>query len=175
MAKLLKTEIEIKNKFNSNTKRRSMNGIPTVLHCHHFITLYTQLAMDARETELLEDVAEESFYEVLNKYFKDNKLTDFEEKVEIACQYYYVMGLGSLEVAFLGEDSTKIVSKKSHIEEGWIEKWGENSKAVNFIGCGYISAMLSSVFDKPFGIYKTTEYESLVKGDKETIFKTLKK
>ncbi len=175
MTKFIKPEIQIKSKVDERSKKRYLNGISSVLHCHHFITLYTQLAMDAEETSLLEEVAQDNFHEVLNKYFIENNISDFQEKAEISCQYYSVLGLGTLEIKYISESSAEITSKNSHIDAGWIKKWGNNDKAVNFIGRGYVSAMLSIILAKPIGSFKTSEIKSIVKGDNETVFKSIKK
>jgi hypothetical protein len=44
-----KTEFEIDHKFDPIRNRHYMNGVCTVLHCHHYATLYTQLADDAEQ------------------------------------------------------------------------------------------------------------------------------
>ncbi len=175
MTKFIKPEIQIKSKLEAKSKKRYLNGISSVLHCHHFITLYTQLAMDAEETNLLEEVAQDNFYDVLNKYFVEHNISDLQEKAEISCQYYSVLGLGTIDIKYISESSAEIVSKNSHIDKGWVMKWGNNDKAVNFIGRGYISAMLSVILAKPIGTFKTYEIKSIVKGDNETVFKSIKK
>jgi hypothetical protein len=39
--------LELDHKFNPHNKRHSINGHDVALHCHHFTTLYTQLAIDS--------------------------------------------------------------------------------------------------------------------------------
>jgi hypothetical protein len=172
MIKTIKTKLEIEHDFSSSSNRHFLNGIQSVYHCHHYATLYTQLALDAGETELLSDVAESTFYEMLNKYYTEKKITDIQDKINIACQYYSAMGLGTIEVQYIGDGSGKVISKKSHVEEGWIKKWNTYDKPVNYIGCGYVSAMIASILDKPIGTFVTLETESIVMGDKNTVFKT---
>ena len=66
-----KFEFEIDHRFDQNSDRHYVNGACTVLHCHHYATLCTQLADDAKEFEgerLLKEAAEETFYGVLKDY-----------------------------------------------------------------------------------------------------------
>lgn len=172
MSEFIKTSLGIKHDFNTLSNRHFLNGRQSVYHCHHYTTLYTQLAIDANETDLLSEVAENNFYSMLHDYFTDNNITETKDKIEISCQYYSAMGLGTISVKGAGPFSAVTLSDNSHIEKGWIAKWGEFDKPVNYIGCGYISAMLSAIFDKPTGSYKTVELESIVKGAETTIFKS---
>ena len=175
MAEFIKTKLKIDHKFNSKSKRHFLNGIQSVYHCHHYTILYTQLALDAGETELLKSTAENSFYKILNKYFAENNITETKNRVEIATQYYSAMGLGVLEVDFIGDFSATIISKNSHVEQGWIKKWGKFDKSINFIGCGYVSAMLSAILGETTCKFETFETQSIVKGSEKTIFKSYKK
>ena len=172
MAEFIKTKLGIKHNFNPISNRHYLNGFQTVYHCHHFTTLYSQLALDAGETESIAKVSEEAFYDVLYNYFEENNIFDIKEKIEIACQYYSALGLGIIEVENIGDFSGKVISKSSHVEEGWIKKWGQYDKPVNYIGCGYISAMMSAVLDKPVGTFSTEELESIVMGSKQTVYKS---
>ena len=72
MAEFSKTVLKIDHKFDPISKRHYLNDIQSVYHCHHYTSLYTQLAIDAKETELLALSAEESFFEVLSTYYKKN-------------------------------------------------------------------------------------------------------
>jgi hypothetical protein len=71
-----KTEFEIDHKFDPIRNRHYMNGVCTVLHCHHYATLYTQLADDAEEfagVRLLIEAAEDTFYEVLDRLLQGTR------------------------------------------------------------------------------------------------------
>jgi len=175
MAEFKKIDLSIKHTFDERKKRHFFNGVQTVYHCHHYTALYTQLALDAGEEYLLTEVAEQNFFKILNDYFSNNNITELADRISIACQYYSAIGLGVIELQYVGDDSGIFVSKKSHVEHGWIKKWGKYDKPVNYIGCGYISAIFSSIFNLPVGSYSTFELESIVKGDEKTVFKTYKK
>lgn len=175
MAELINTKLGIKHEFDARAKRHFLNGVQSVYHCHHYTALYTQLAIDAGETTLLSATAEECFYDILVQYYTKNEIKDYQSRADIACQYYSAIGMGLLELEHIGDNSGVFVSKKSHLEEGWIKKWSNYDKPVNYIGCGYVSAMMSAILDKPLGTFVTSETESIVKGSEKTVFNTHKK
>lgn len=174
MANFKKIQLELDHKFDQKTGRHYINGTQIVFHCHHFTTLYTQLAIDSGRTDLLAEVAEENFLAILKDYYKQHNIENFDDKIEIACQYYSAIGLGTLEVCSIGKYSGEIKSANSHIELGWIKKWSKFDKPVNYIGCGYVSAMFSAVFGKPIKSFKSSETSSIVKGDEYTMFNVVK-
>lgn len=175
MAEFTKTNLGIVHRFDTRTKRHYMNGTQTVYHCHHYATLYTQLAIDAGETELMAQSSEDSFYPILCRMLEENGATALEDRVELARQYYAAIGLGALEVEFLGDDAAQIVSKHAHLEQGWLKKWGVYDKPVNYIGCGYVSAMLAAVLGQNCRSFATFETTSIVMGASQTTFKSYKK
>ena len=68
-----KTEFVIDHRFDPVSNRHYLNDVCTVLHCHHYATLYTQLADDAEDfhgVRLMVEAAEDTFYEVLSKYYE---------------------------------------------------------------------------------------------------------
>ena len=150
MAEMLAHEIVYDHIFDPTTKRHYLNGTLTVLHCHHYLSLYTQLAIDAGETELLKESARESFKKMLTKYF-DTHLggAPFEEKVEAGCEYYAMLGLGKMNPVFIGEESGEIELTASHTDAGWMKKWGNYDKPVNYVTAGYIEAMFELLMNTP--------------------------
>jgi hypothetical protein len=170
MAQSEKTAFIMDHKFDPGSDRHYLNGIVSVLHCHHYTTLYTQLAIDAKETDLLESVSEETFYSVLKNYYKDHGVSDIKEKIDLACQYFATVGMGRMEVIFAGNFSGKVNLLKSHVDEGWIKKWGTCHKPVNYIAAGFISALFNLLFDTPIGTYKAREQESIAMGAEKSVF-----
>lgn len=166
--------LELKHKFDPERMRHYLNKHLTVLHCHHYSSLYTQLALDAGETDLLVASSEASFRELIADYFEDQGVTGLEEKIHIACEYFSAMGLGKMKVQFLGDESGEVILERSHVDEGWIKKWSKTDKPVNYIGCGYISAMFSAILDQPIGVFFTREQESIVMGAEKSVFKVYK-
>ncbi len=171
-----KTEIVIDHKFDPKTCRHTVNGICHALHCHHYASLYTQLAEDAGMLDgkkLLSEVAEDSFNEVLVKYYKDHEISDITKRIFIAEQYYTITGLGKLKVKCAGTDSGEIELFYSHVDQGWIKKWGKRDKAVNFITQGYIAGMFSAIFDRSCRTFSVTEYNSIVTGEETLKFEVV--
>ena len=83
MAVIKKIEFEIDHKFDPIRDRHYMNGDCTVVHCHHYATLYTQLALDATDFEGVRHLignSEEIFYDVLNKYYKEKNIVDITQR-----------------------------------------------------------------------------------------------
>ncbi|MBN2294147.1 MAG: hypothetical protein JXM70_17100 [Pirellulales bacterium] len=155
------------HKFNRETCRHSMNGFDTVLHCHHYATLYCQLADDAEQfngSELLKRSAELSFLDVLSTYFTDNNVKELDDRIALAEEYWKQCGWGTLKFDHVGELSTAAHMDHSHVDEGWIKKWEKRDKPVNFIGQGYLAAALSAIYDLPAGSYTVYETESIVAG-----------
>jgi hypothetical protein len=175
MAEFKSTNMVLDKYVDPRTKRHYLNGQLSVLHCHHYSTLYSQLAIDAGETELLVDVAEESFYKLINDYFTVNKITDLEERIELGCQYYGAVGLGKMSVNFLGNDSGEVELEYSHLDSGWIRKWGRYDRPVNYIASGFINGMFSAILDKPIKTFRTNEIKSIVMGEKSSLFNVFKK
>jgi predicted hydrocarbon binding protein len=168
------TQLKLDHKFDAERMRHYLNGQLSVLHCHHYATLYTQLAIDAKETTLLAAVAEETFGGVLRDYFDKNGVESVDDRIAAASNYFATVGLGKMSVSYLGNDSGQIVMEESHVDRGWIKKWGQFDAPVNHIGRGYIAGMFSAIWDKPLRTFKVRETESIVTGAEKSCFKVYK-
>ena len=167
-----KIKLRFEQIFDSKKKRHYFDGRTFVLHCHHYASLLTQLALDAEHlggTKLLCDAAEESFKPILEDYFKKHKISEKSDRVSIAEQYFRFSGLGQIEFSF-GVNNGYVILKSSHIDQGWIKKWGENDKPVNFIGMGFIQAVWGAVFEKNSAQIDITETQSMVCGAPASMF-----
>jgi len=167
-------QYQLDHTFDNKRMRHYLNGELSVLHCHHYATLYTQLAIDAKETDLLAGVAEETFADILREYFGSNNVESLGDRISVACDYFAKVGLGKMTVKYLGNDSGEVVLEESHIDKGWIKKWGEFDVPVNHIGRGYIAGMFSAIWDKPLKTYSVSETQSIVKGAEKSCFKVYK-
>lgn len=174
MAHFLTTELVLDKTFDNKTKRHYLNGFNIVFHCHHYSTLYTQLALDAKETELLADVAEESFSKLLETYFIEHDIESLEDKIEIGEQYFAAIGLGKMQVGFVGRNSAEIFLHSSHLDSGWIKKFGKSDKPVNFISAGFITALVSNILELPLKAFKAVENQSIAMGDEVSVFKVFR-
>ncbi len=173
MAETKKLEIVLDQKFEPRTCRHYLNGAPHVLHCHHFATLYTQLAEDCGMLDgkkLLAEVAEDSFRKVLSDYYDVHDIMSLEDRIAIAEQYYAITGLGKMKVLFIGPDSGEVELEHSHLDEGWINKWGKRDKPANYITCGYIAGTFAAALGKKPRSFDVTETESIVAGAPKSNF-----
>lgn len=175
MATFKKNDLVLEHVFDSHTKKHTLNGHVSVLHCHHYTALYAQLAVDAKETELLAASAEETFYDVLVEYFAKHDLTSIEERIDIACQYFAAVGLGKMQVHYLGDDSGEVELLVSHVDSGWIKKWGQYDQSVNYIGAGYIMAMFAAVLGEPRSTFTAQEIQSIVMGAQTSKFNVVRR
>ena len=122
MAVVTKNEIKYDHFFDQKANRHYINNLVSVFHCHHYTSLYTQLAIDAGESELLKECARESFHNVLKLYFTNNPdINSLQAKIEIGCQYYALLGLGNMKVIYLGENSGEVELTASHTDSGWLK------------------------------------------------------
>jgi len=176
MPTVRKNEVEYDHYFDQKSNRHYLNGVLTVLHCHHYTSLYTQLAIDAGETELLKECAREVFRDVLADYFRRHPaIADLQSKVEIACQYYAMIGLGSMRVVFMGDESGEVRLDSSHTDSGWIKKWGKSDKPINYLTAGYIEAMFEVLLDAPAKSFHALEVESIAMGSPSSRFKVVRR
>ena len=174
MLELIRKELQLERKFDREKTRHYLNGELTVLHCHHYATLYSQLAIDAGETDLLAQTCQETFNKFLADYYQKHSVESINDRIELACQYFVALGLGRLHVQYLGKDSGKVILTNSHIDEGWIKKWGKYDKPVNYIGAGFIAGMCAAIYDKPIGTFKAREDHSIVMGAGQSEFTVYK-
>ncbi len=168
-------KLQLDKSFDTEKCRHYVNNRLTVLHCHHYATLFTQLAIDAKDivegTKILYETSETVFFEVLKGYFEKNNITDKTERLGLAQEMLSAVGLGKIEPDSFDESGGLVEMPVSHIDEGWLKKWGKHDSPVNYIGAGYIAAMYSAAFDKPVRTYKVEEQESMVTGAKKTVLK----
>lgn len=161
---------------DNETFRHYLNGHAVVMHSHHYLALITKLAEELSDIggpQLLKDVVEESMWTVLNDYVRKNGQTSPLQRCNVGREYYSVYGLGKMKVSGTGSGG-EVCLIRSHIDEGWIQKWGHHTKPVNYFTCGYIAAMFAVAFDKPAKSYTVTEKESMaVNGTEGTFIVTL--
>lgn len=175
MTTIRKPELTIDIRIDPRTFRHYYNDQLVVVHCHHYSTLFTQLAIDAKETALLQGVSEEMFYSVLRDFFADNPREDLQGRMEIGIQLYGAMGLGSLEVQYLGNDSAEVILHRAHVDKGWLRKWGQHDQPVNYIGAGCLAGLLAAVLAAPIGTFDVRQTKALVMGDEYSVMKAVKR
>jgi hypothetical protein len=159
--------MELAAEFDPRSCRHLIDGQPYVLHCHHYAALYTQLAEDCGMLDgkrLLAEVAEDTFYQVLSGYFRKHGIESVPDRIAAAEDYFRMTGMGILKVLSAGPDYGEIEIPSSHLDEGWIKKWGRHNRPVNHLGRGFIASLFCAAFDRPPRSYSVTETVSIVCG-----------
>lgn len=177
MAHFKKLELELDHQFDRARCRHYLNGQLVVFHCHHYSTLYTQLALDAEFLDgkmLLAQCAEDAFYPILKDYLAANPKIGLGDKFSLACQYYAAVGLGKMEVKWAGPDAGEVILSHSHIDAGWVKKWGPSDKPVNYLTSGYLAALFAVVFDLPPRSFVITEMDSAAMGAAQSRFSVVR-
>ncbi len=159
--------------FDEKSYRHYMNGFLSVLHCHHYLCLTTKTAMDFKEInglQILQETAEDTMRPVFEEYFKKNDVTTVKDKLLVGMRYYAVMGLGKMK-ATANEQGGEVVLARSHVDQGWLKRWGRNSQPVNFFTRGYIAAMFAAAVGKPARSFAVHEMEAIATGNDYSRFK----
>lgn len=159
-------DIDVTYAFDPNTYRHTVNGHECVLHCHHYMSLTTKLAEKYAEhggIDALVTSAEDSMRPLFDDYFEKHGITDANQRLAVGAEYYRLFGLGLMEIEGTA-DGGSVTLKRSHVDEGWVQKWGNYDKPVNHFTRGFAAAVFGAAFDKPARSYSAEETESLAMG-----------
>ena len=159
-------ELKVEHTFDPNTYRHQLNGHESVLHCHHYMSLTTKLAEDFADlgaVKVLRESAEDSIRPMLDDYFAKNGVASADDRLAVGAAYYSVMGMGTMEISG-SADGGEVKLPNSHVDEGWIQKFGQHDKPINHFTCGYVAAVFAAAFDKPARSFEVTESASKVMG-----------
>jgi hypothetical protein len=157
---------------DNQTFRHYLNGRPVVMHSHHYLALITKLVQEMDDfggPQILTESVEETMRAIFDDYIKNNNLSSPQDKCNVGREYFSVFGLGKMIVTG-NENGGEVRLVRSHIDEGWVKKWGNSDKPINYFACGYIAAMFGAAFDKPLNTYSVTEAASIAVGDSENKF-----
>jgi hypothetical protein len=80
------------------------------------------------------------------------------------------MGMGQLIITDFSEQTGAAEMPFSHIDAGWIKKWGKRDHAINFITQGYLAAAFAALHDRQPENYQVTETDSIVTGKEKSRF-----
>lgn len=163
--------LQINHQFDDDTYRHTINGHQFVLHCHHYMCLTSKLAEDFADiggVRALVEATEDSFRPVFDSYFNEKSVSDPNERLNLGAEYYTFMGLGVMKVSGTAEVGEAKLAH-SHVDEGWIQKFGTNDKPINHMTCGYVAALFAAAFNKPARSYNVTETSSIVTGASESV------
>lgn len=178
MPQTKQTQLVMTGAFDPTRSRHYVNGQTTVLHCHHYSTLYAQLADDATLFDgksILRNTTEHTFFNTLTRYCTDKQITSREDRINACEQYWAWSGMGDLTLTSWSETGGRAEMSRSHLDEGWIRKWGKRPEPVNFITQGYLAAAWSVIGGHPEGTYQVNETASIVAGAEKSIFSVTRK
>ena len=119
MAQFKKTEIQLDHQIDQVSWRHYLNGQLSVLHCHHYAALYTQLADDCKlldGKQLLIECSEDAFLEALSLCFAGQGIDAITDRIAIAEQLYAAYGLGRMHVVCAGPESGQVELDHSHVD-----------------------------------------------------------
>ncbi|MBF0107262.1 MAG: hypothetical protein HQM16_18280 [Deltaproteobacteria bacterium] len=165
---------QIAHTFDPKSGRHTVNGFHSVLHCHHYTVLTTQLAFDAKHfagEKLLLETAENTFFNVLGDYFAKNNITNTTDMLSIAEDYWRTIGMGIIK--FTNKGALTAEMDYSHIDEGWLKKCGGSDRPVNLFSAGLVSAVAALINNKTTGSFSVNETKSLAMGDDVSAFEVL--
>ncbi|MCL1851435.1 MAG: hypothetical protein FWF88_00165 [Peptococcaceae bacterium] len=168
--------LRLRHAFDKERCRHEINGLTAVLHCHHFASLTTQLANDCQlldAKKLLMQCAEDTFHLVLTDYYQQNAITGIEERLHVGEQYFAEVGLGKLKVSYAGPYSGEVVLEHSHLDEGWIKKWGRTDKPINYVGCGFVCALFAAAYNRNRREYTALELQSIARGADVSVIRVM--
>jgi predicted hydrocarbon binding protein len=158
--------------FDKSTYRHNYNGHTMVMHCHHYMCLLTRLAMEhaeANATDILTCSAEDSIRPVLEECAQRQGATTPQEVLTIGKELYHFMGMGLMSLSGTeGGGEASLV--RSHLDQGWIKKWGKATIPVNFFTRGFVAATFSAAFKKPPRSFRVEESQSIARGDATSTF-----
>ncbi len=164
--------IKVEHSFDDQTYRHYLNGTLTVMHCHHYMALATQLAeqfADIGAPQILADAAEDSIRPMLDDYFAKNGVGSADEKLAVGVEYYAVIGMGKMQASG-SEAGGQASLSASHMDQGWEMKWGKRDTPMNYWTRGYIAAVFAAAFGKPARSYVVTEEAGMITGAPESKF-----
>ncbi len=158
--------------FDDKTYRRYMNGFLTVMHCHHYMSLLSKLAIDFDDiggVRILCESVEDSVRPMIDDYCAKNNLASFADKLDVGRQYYSAMGMGVMKIS--GDPGQgEVTLTRSHVDQGWTKKWGNYNAPVNHWTRGYMAAMFAAAAGKPPRSYEVAETASMVMGKPTSVF-----
>jgi hypothetical protein len=157
---------------DENTYRHYLNGHPVVMHSHHYLALITKLAEDLAAVDgpqILADAVEDSMRAIFEDFFEKNDIGDLKDKSAVCTEYFSTFGLGKIAING-NEHGGEAQLSRSHLDEGWLMKWGEHDKPINHFTRGYVAAIFAALFGHPPRSYRVTETAAMVTGEDQSVF-----
>lgn len=157
---------------DDKTYRNYLNGHAVVMHSHHYLALITKLAEDLDDIngpQILADTVEDSMRAIFEDYFQKHAISDPQQKAKVCTGYFSTFGLGKMTLGG-NEQCGEVKLSHSHLDEGWVMKWGKHHKPINHFTRGYVAAVFAAVFNRPPRSYAVTETSSMATGEDQSVF-----
>jgi len=163
----MSTEFPFLQSFDPIRKLQYVNSDPSVMHCHHYSAIFTKLAIDFDSndgTRNMAEAMEEAVYLALKKVFIAGNVSTVAERTRMAEEYYRLTGLGSIKLHNTGTVGGTASLSRSHIDEGWVKKYGRSNVPVNHVTCGFVAGAFEVIHNKPLRHYTVKETASMAMG-----------
>lgn len=159
---------EISIQWDKARNERYIEGVPHVFHCHHYNVYLQKTLEDAKIVDgkgIQKNAAQEVAFEQFSKAFSErDDLKDTAERLKFAEQLFKMLGFGTIDFSEI--ESGKVTCPVSHYAKGWMSKWGNRSRPVDYFVAGWLGGLLSAVYEKPRFHYEVTETQcQAVDGD----------
>jgi hypothetical protein len=153
--------------FDPNRKLQYINSDPSVMHCHHYSAIFTKLALELQDSggaRYLTEAMEEASYIALRKVFITEGVQSAAERRAFVEQYYRLTGLGDFSIRECTANGGSITLRRSHIDEGWVKKYGQSPVPVNFVTAGFLAGAFAAIHDEHLRHYQAEETASMASG-----------
>lgn len=138
-----------------------LSGLPIAMHCHHYnINLMKTIedSLGAEGTDLLYRAAEETSYAGFRAFLENHRqLVTVKSKLELAATSYQYCGLGVILFKDIKSEGGRVVGQHSHHVTGWLAKHGRRQTPGCLFTSGWISGVLSAIYDCRPGDYAVKE------------------
>lgn len=146
-----------------------LDGAGVSLHCHHYNcglvkALEEMKTIDARA--IIIQAAQEEFHDNFARYMSNHLSgASAEEKLKTAAELYRFMGFGRIDLSGLSESGGKAYADSSYYVTGWLAKYERRTTPVCHLTCGFLSGILSAVYENPLNTYLVDESMCMISGE----------
>ncbi|WP_445193135.1 hypothetical protein ACT009_04305 [Sphingomonas sp. Tas61C01] len=125
-----------------------------ILHCNYYNnyllrTIWKDAGQIIDSVPLLIGASVEQAFTQLTALFAQHEIRSVEHRKAFASNLYSWQGLGTLDLAGIGEAGGTTVSNSQHYAEGWRAQFGRSDAPVGFITQGWLAGAASAIYDLP--------------------------
>ncbi len=154
--------------FEPDNNLLRLNGKLVSLHCHYFNCGLLKALEEIPYINAVQIFCEEA----ANQFHLNFKQLMAETEGEIswkawleeAAELYRFLGYGRLKLDGLTKEGGTALADSSYYVVGWLARYGRRSTPVCHFTCGFLSGIMSAVFDMPVGHYEVEETECMMLG-----------